>query len=78
MKTIEECSKVLQMTTKGVLYRLKKFNIIPSKSNGILMVTNSQFERINYKNHNIKEVIYVTQTFWVIPSKMNNLKLEEL
>jgi len=71
MKSLRECETKLQLTSKGLLYRLKKFDIIPTKLNDVLYITESQFDKINYPNHNIKEVIYVTQTYWIIESKMN-------
>jgi hypothetical protein len=72
MKTLEECAKILKLTTKGVLYRLNKLDITPVISlNNKLEISDIEFEKINYPNHNIKEIVYITQTYHIYESKMN-------
>jgi len=71
MKTITEVANILQMTTKGVKWRLDKFKIVPTIINNELAITDNQFDIINYQNTNIKEIVFVTETFYIYQSKLN-------
>jgi len=71
MKSLTEIATHLQMTTKGVKWRLNKFKIVPTNMNNELFITDQQFKTIDYQNTNIKELVYVTETYYIYQSKMN-------
>ena len=72
--TIKEISELFNLTPKAIYLRFKKHNIEPIKKKGsnAFFYTNFDIDIIDKRNVQKQiEVIYVTQTFLILPSKMN-------
>lgn len=71
---LKEISKLLGVGQKAIYLRFKKHNIEPIKKKGsnAFFYTNFDIDIIDKRNVQKEiEVIYVTQTFLIMPSKMN-------
>jgi len=76
MLTLQQISKMYDISIYKLRRKTKKYKINPSKTSKLGKARLYSEKSVNIliqeePKLKIPKVIYVTQTFWVIPSKMN-------